>query len=141
MRIHRNILIASAALLAVWCAGIIAAPLLRHAGHDGAALMYGFYGRVCHQLTARSWHIAGEPLAVCVRCSAMYFSACGSLLLLLALPSRWRRMPSMAILLAAGAAVGALLPWYLVPLLLEAVDGLRQRTSARGGSAHVRQTE
>src|SRR5262249_2651061 len=27
----------------------------------------------CHQQPARSWHVAGEPLAVCIRCTSIYF--------------------------------------------------------------------
>jgi uncharacterized membrane protein len=154
-------------LLAVWCSGIVVYPFLRHAGVGAARDLGAFYGTVCHQLDGRSWHLLGEPLAVCVRCTAIYVSALASLVVLLLFPGRWTHLPSMRFLLAAGTlmaadaflnlggvwtstelhrvltggAVGAILPWYLVPLLLEALDGLRHHSSAHGDSLHVRKTE
>jgi uncharacterized membrane protein len=167
---HRTVVGIVAALTALWCAGIVAAPLLRHAGIGASALLYAFFGRVCHQLGARSWHLDGEPLGVCVRCASIYGAFALSLLVLLARPSRWTRLPSflpLGVVLAAmaldallniagimastelhrlvtGAAVGALLPWYVIPLLLEAIDGVRRRSAssvAQGESVHVRETE
>jgi uncharacterized membrane protein len=65
-------------LLAVscWCALILLAPLLvsfegplRAVGNG----LYFFFGQICHQLDDRSLHLAGHPLAVCSRCSGIYF--------------------------------------------------------------------
>ncbi len=61
----------SSALLAgatLWCAGIIAAPLLN------LPFVYHFFSIICHQDPARSWHVFGEPLPVCIRCASIYFA-------------------------------------------------------------------
>ena len=61
---------------AAWCALLLVAPAaasvpanLRRLG----ALLYGLFSPLCHQIDARSFHLCGEPLAVCGRCSAIYF--------------------------------------------------------------------
>lgn len=55
---------------------IVAAPLLRAAGARAAAdALYGGFGAVCHQMGWRSFHVAGEPLAVCARCFGLYAGA------------------------------------------------------------------
>ena len=54
-------------LTAVWCVAILAAPLLR------SLPLYGFFSILCHQLPDRSWHLNGEPLGVCIRCTAISF--------------------------------------------------------------------
>ncbi len=54
-----------------WCAGFIAAPLLSGVTRE---LIHEFYRPVCHQMDVRSFHLAGEPFAVCSRCSAIYLS-------------------------------------------------------------------
>jgi len=170
VRTQRRLLIGIAFLAALWCTGIFGAPLMRHAGLGIADHLYAFYGRVCHQLGGRSWHLNGEPLAVCVRCSAIYLSFLASVLALLAFPSRWSRIPSMIPLAAAlslmaldaflnvtgiaastelhrvitGSLVGALLPWYLVPLLVDAIAGVRRTPRsnvAQGEPVHVRKTK
>ena len=66
--------------LSVWILGIFAAPLFYSRGDAGAQLIYGIFGRVCHQLPGRSLSVYGFPLAVCARCSAIYMT--GWLLLL-----------------------------------------------------------
>jgi len=70
---------ARAALLlgtTVWCLGIVAAPLFH------LTPIYLFFSAVCHQLPARSWHIHGEALAVCIRCTANYYGFLAGLLAL-----------------------------------------------------------
>src|SRR5690242_14530294 len=63
----------------IWCLLIIAAPLLR------LPAIYFFFSRICHQDPLRSWHLFGEPLAVCIRCTSIY---CGFFLgALLSLPA------------------------------------------------------
>ena len=61
-------------LVLVWIAGIVSYPLLMAAGGDSTllSLLARAYGRVCHQLDDRSFHIAGHPLAVCSRCFGIY---------------------------------------------------------------------
>ena len=54
------------AVIAVWLAAIIAAPLLQ------ASPVYQFFSYICHQIPDRSLHIAGHPMAVCSRCFGVY---------------------------------------------------------------------
>jgi uncharacterized membrane protein len=78
-----------AALLAgstVWCLSIILAPVL------GLSWVYDFFSSICHQDPARSWHLAGEPLAVCIRCASIYFAFAVSLWLGLKANVRWLRV-------------------------------------------------
>lgn len=35
--------------------------------------LYYFFSLICHQLSERSFHFAGEPFAVCSRCFGVYF--------------------------------------------------------------------
>ena len=48
-----------------WCLAIVAAPYF----HSGP--IYFFFSTICHQLPARSWHIQGEPLGLCIRCTSI----------------------------------------------------------------------
>jgi len=149
-------LLALVALLAVlWCAGIVAAPLLKNAGAVAAADgLYDFYGRICHQLDSHSWHLGGDKFAVCVRCSSIYFSFAVSLLAWMVAARRRGLLPLRpALVIAAaglmvidvalhmcglhasstvtrmltGGLLGGILPWVVVPLFLEAVGQMRRR--------------
>jgi uncharacterized membrane protein len=78
-----------AALLAgstLWCLSIILAPLL------GLSWVYAFFSRICHQDPTRSWHLAGEPFAVCIRCASIYFAFAASLWIGLKTNVRWLRL-------------------------------------------------
>ena len=62
-------------LVLVWLAGIVLDPLVREGGAGDSSLLSLLgraYGRVCHQIVDRSFHIAGHPLAVCARCLGIY---------------------------------------------------------------------
>jgi uncharacterized membrane protein len=53
---------------------VIVAPLAAASGHSDLALgIYRAFGAVCHQLPDRSYFIAGHKLAVCSRCTGLYF--------------------------------------------------------------------
>jgi uncharacterized membrane protein len=52
---------------ALWCAVIVAAPLF------SIRPIYAFFSLICHQAPERSWFLLGQPLPVCIRCSAIYF--------------------------------------------------------------------
>ncbi|HEX9656922.1 MAG TPA: DUF2085 domain-containing protein [Bacteroidota bacterium] len=59
----------------LWCAGIFVVPLLTSAGgisRDFGTALLRFYSTICHQIDSRSFHLHGEPLAVCARCSSIY---------------------------------------------------------------------
>ena len=69
----------------LWCLMIIAAPLF------GLSTVYEFFSKICHQDPARSWHIFGEPLPVCIRCASIYCGFAVSLWLGLRANVRWLR--------------------------------------------------
>lgn len=135
-------------LVALWCAGIIIAPALKHSGLTGGAdIAYTVFSHVCHQSDARSFHIEGEKFGVCMRCSAIYF---GFLAGLLSIPlfGALKRMsnPEPALMVAfiipmivdvvlndaglhgstaitrvvTGLFFGSGMSWCVVPILLEA---------------------
>ena len=49
----------------LWCSAILSAPLVQW------PLLYQFFSLVCHQIPGRSWHLDGEPFAVCIRCTSI----------------------------------------------------------------------
>lgn len=60
-----------------WCSSIILAPMLIDKGGFAskfAAGTYYFFSSYCHQAEARSFHLFGHQLAVCSRCTSIYFS-------------------------------------------------------------------
>lgn len=58
-----------------WCALILLAPAAASSPRLApfGALLYALFSPLCHQIDVRSFHVWGEPLAVCGRCSAIYF--------------------------------------------------------------------
>jgi uncharacterized membrane protein len=48
-----------------WCLAIVAAPYFH------SVPIYLFFSTICHQLPARSWHIQGEQLGLCIRCTSI----------------------------------------------------------------------
>lgn len=64
-------------LSVLWCLFIVLAPFLLSLGgvyEDISDFLYWFYSPVCHQDDIRSLHLFGETLAVCSRCSTLYFA-------------------------------------------------------------------
>lgn len=59
----------------IWCLADVAAPLFQ------LAPVYYFFSTLCHQLPTRSWHIHGEPLGLCIRCTSISFGFLAGLLL------------------------------------------------------------
>jgi uncharacterized membrane protein len=51
---------------------IVAAPWTAHRGYWIAPFLYAIFDPVCHQIAQRSFHLWGEPLAVCHRCAGLY---------------------------------------------------------------------
>ena len=151
------------ALVMLWCAAIVAAPLLSFSAgisHAAGSFIYEGFSRICHQMDERSFHLAGLKLGVCIRCSSMYFGFLATLILLLVFsPLQRIRIPSIRWLLAAfapmlidvvlndtgirlststsrlitGVIVGAVLPLYVVPSLLEAVAQIKLPSLNLGG--------
>lgn len=93
----------------LFCAGIVAAPLLEAEGLAAGSWLRWTYAPLCHQLARRSLEIAGHPLAVCARCTGLYVGGLAGLLC------------------AVGAGWGVRAPgprraWVMVALLPTAVD-------------------
>jgi uncharacterized membrane protein len=70
----------------LWCLAIVAAPLFH------LPWLYELFSRICHQDASRSLHLAGEPLAVCIRCTSIYFAATAAIWLGLKSSVRWLRV-------------------------------------------------
>lgn len=99
----------------LWCFTLALAPVFAASGWSGPAdFLYAFFHRICHQLEGRSFHIAGEPLAVCVRCSAIYFAfLAGTLAFPFVRRGRWTGIPARGLLVAG-----------LAPMVLDVGLGL-----------------
>lgn len=66
--------ILTATIVSLWIGLIIAAPLLKANGFlSAASAIYAPFSYLCHQISARSFHIHGEAFAVCARCFGIYF--------------------------------------------------------------------
>jgi uncharacterized membrane protein len=87
----------SSAAFAVWLlvatialailVAVFAAPLLQAQGHTAfASAINNAFSYLCHQLPERSFHLAGNQLAVCSRCTGLY---AGFAFATLALPLLW----------------------------------------------------
>ena len=163
MRTRLHIYLAFALLVTLWCVAIVAAPMLSSSGstsHAAGSLIYEGFSKICHQIDERSFHIAGLKLGVCVRCSSIYFGFLAMLILLpILFPLQRLRIPSIRWLLVAftpmlidvvlndtgiqtstlssrlitGVMVGAVLPLYIVPSLLEAVAQIKLPSLNLGG--------
>jgi uncharacterized membrane protein len=62
----------------LWCIAFIASPRLIETGGLHSLIAVGlryFYSFVCHQNPERSFHVLGHSLAVCARCTGIYFGA------------------------------------------------------------------
>lgn len=136
----------------IWCAGILIAPLwagLNDFRGSISAFLYTFYSKNCHQEDARSFHILGNQLGVCSRCTVIYF---GFLLSTLLFPFFKRLnnsdLPAIWILLVGaglvgidaildmldivkntfisreitGSVLGLLLPFYIIPGSIRLLD-------------------
>jgi uncharacterized membrane protein len=78
-RIHITLLTSTI----LWCLTILMAPFLNWAA------IYQSFALICHQDPARSWHLHGAPLAVCMRCSSIYFGFLISLWIRTPLNTTW----------------------------------------------------
>ncbi len=111
---------------ALWCLAIVLPPVFLSAGGEwsivGSALYRPFH-TVCHQLADRSFHILGEPLAVCIRCTSIYFGfLLGTILYVPAMSFRISFSDHRAILL-----------WSVVPMCVDVIldaTGLHASTPA-----------
>lgn len=168
MEFNKRTYLVFLALVSAWCGGILLAPLLSAAHHDAASALYAFFSPICHQIDGRSFHVFGEKLGVCGRCSSIYFSFLLSLLVYpfqnqIASPSlpknHWVALAVLPMVIdvcltftgifsstlltraITGALFGFILPFYLLPPLLEAIGQLWDQHLARGGPVYARKTQ
>lgn len=97
----------------VLCLAIVAAPAFH------LTPLYSLFSLLCHQQPARSWHIQGEPLAVCIRCTSIYSGFLAGLLVLRTPNIRWLKLA-----LAATAMEWALAQVILDLAVLRSITGL-----------------
>ncbi len=76
------------------------------------------YAPICHQQTERSLSLLGETMAVCSRCSGLYFGAALAVLLVALMP-RVLWWPNRVWFFAAllPTAIDAVFPWLGLPQL------------------------
>jgi len=168
MKFTKRTYLALLSLVVLWCGGILLAPAVSATVPGVSSFLYSFYSPICHQADARSFHLFGQKLAVCIRCSSIYGSFFLSVLVF-AVTQRFsaRSMPNrlwimLAILpmivdvlltftgihvstmltrVVTGALFGSILPFYVVPPLLEGIAQLRNQYLARGGFVYARKTQ
>jgi uncharacterized membrane protein len=169
MSISTRLYLIVALLSALWCAAVLGVPLLRHDGEkELAEVGYSLFSKVCHQSDARSLHLAGEKLGVCARCTAVYFGFLFGVVLQLVFRSLRSRkahrqifiisvLPMMLDILlndsglrasttisrlVTGGLFGAAMPWFILPLLVEAcmqiIDRARIHPPPSGVPHYVR---
>jgi uncharacterized membrane protein len=66
------IYMATALGIVAWLGAIFWAPYLRSHASAWQGPVYAIFSPVCHQIPSRSFHILGQPLAVCARCLGIY---------------------------------------------------------------------
>jgi uncharacterized membrane protein len=115
MHLSRVTYLAVVVSISLWCIAVLAAPLFTAWSgpwQPAGELLYRFFHTICHQLEGRSFHISGEPLAVCARCFSIYI---GFLAGALAFPFVRGRLhlSSRALLVLAG-----------IPMLLDVAGGI-----------------
>jgi len=135
----------------MWCLAIVSVPLLATSdilfARQSSSFLQECFSHVCHRLPDRSFHLWGEPLGVCVRCSSIYGGFLVGLIVypLLKRRAKWKVPARSYLVIAAlptaadallnilglvpstelsraitGALLGMALAVYLLPLLLEA---------------------
>ena len=126
-------------MAAAWCAMFALPPLLQRMELDAwSGALRAIFSLVCHQNPARSFHVAGLPLAVCARCTGIYLGFLAGCLTLLMAPvpmsSNSTLPPSSRVARAAGARRGpALTPPPRAALLASMVPSALQALAEAAG--------
>ena len=128
-------------LLAAAVAAVAGAPLVAAAWGAAVWPLYAAFSWICHQRPERSWHLAGYPLAVCVRCLGIYLGALAGAVVGRPFSRRWA-LAAAAVLAgewlaeAAGGALalegarfatGLVAGFFLVPGIWREQKGFRAR--------------
>ena len=125
--------IALLAAATLWCVSIVAAPLL------GLSWIYSLFSRICHQDPPRSWHLAGEPLAVCIRCTSIYFGFTASLWFGVKANVRWLRL-SVLLMLCEFVMARLVLDTEVLRSVSGVLVGLSAAPFVKQGIEEIRET-
>lgn len=69
----RRVWMVTTAVVLVWAALIVVAPVAKAAGIDSlSSPLYELYQFICHRIPERSFYVAGEQFGVCSRCFGVY---------------------------------------------------------------------
>ena len=88
----------------LWCVLLFVPPFIaawEQPPSTASHYSYMFFSTICHQYDSRSLHIAGHKLAVCARCSGIYFGFFFSALLAPIFLGRKSRQTLTLLVLAA----------------------------------------
>jgi len=100
------------AAILVWCAAAISVPFLRQGSaleSRSAGLITFFFAPVCHQMPDRCFHLVGQAMPLCSRCSGIYLGALSGVLFFPVLRNKFLfEIPKRRVLI-----------FSLLPLLLE----------------------
>lgn len=136
-------------------AAIVGAPLAQANGHPAfASAIYKVFSFVCHQISERSFHIAGHQFAVCSRCTGLYTGFAVATLVYPLVHSltrtdtprrRWLILAAVPLLIdfsltyfglwsnthltrfATGALLGSVAVFYVMPGLVELSSAIMRR--------------
>ena len=92
-----------------WLALVLAPPLAAAVGWPHGELLHWLLHPVCHQIPERSFHLLGEPLAACARCTGLYLGFTLGV-------AAWPHLPRLAAALAARPRWVAV---FMVPLAVD----------------------
>lgn len=100
----------------VWLALVLAPALLAAAGWPHVDLLRWLFHPICHQIPERSFHVLGEPLAACARCTGLYLGFTLGV-------AAWPHLPTLAARLARQPR------WVLVCMVPLGVDVMLESTA------------
>ena len=154
----RTVYVFSLSAVALWCSLILLAPASKLLGFplEVSSAFYGLFSYVCHQFPERSLFLDAEPLGVCARCTAIYFSFLASMIVFPFLKGFQRGIPSRLILVIfmvpmvvdvvfslagihassletrvlTGILAGSVLPFFILPPFFEAIQQLKAHRGA-----------
>lgn len=76
----------------LWALLIIVDPIAKSYGLTSvSSALYTFHSFICHQMPERSFHLMGEQLGVCSRCTGVYFGILAGF----AIYPLWRRLDNI----------------------------------------------
>ncbi len=120
----------SLGLSALNLSAVLAAPLLRASGQRLNDFIYLSFSSVCHQIPERSYHLAGNPLAVCGRCLGVYAGFFTGILVYPLMPRKtvkWAEKRGYLIILTSIPllidAAGGILGLWISPLPIRSITG------------------